>query len=232
MGPDADHVVLAERSLDGGEDRTIRVLSGVRTELRGPEQTVEPPGLGDRLRAAQNGADCGLLRLGYWAVVASDCQLARCDRLGPVVDDRRGQAGCSGALAGGSLTLLGSGRPLRTLQRTISLSSHALHRREFAQQGFLFLRPACELGDGRQRLRPHHIRLPLQTCVIIHRHAILHLHRRLYPALGLLDDVPGLVRQMLLLPGRQVDVAALGVGQGVELGGLGGVEVDLDVVQR
>ncbi len=44
--------------------------------------------------------------------------------------------------------------------------------------------------------------------------------------------MPRLVRQMLLLSRREVDVAALGVGQGVELGGLGGVVVNLDVVQR
>ena len=47
----------------------------------------------------------------------------------------------------------------------------------------------------------------------------------------LLDDVPSLVRQVPLLSRRDVDVAALRVGQGVELRGLGRVVVNLDVVQ-
>jgi len=55
----------------------------------------------------------------------------------------------------------------------------------------------------------------------------------LHHALGLLHQVQRLVRQLLLPTRRYVDVAALGVGvgAGVELGGLGGVEVDPHVVQ-
>jgi hypothetical protein len=47
----------------------------------------------------------------------------------------------------------------------------------------------------------------------------------------LLDDVPGFVREMLLLPGRDVDLRALGIGQRVQLGGAGGVVAHLHVVQ-
>jgi len=53
----------------------------------------------------------------------------------------------------------------------------------------------------------------------------------LHHALGLLHQVQRLVRQLLLPTRRYVDVAALGIGVVVELGGLGGVEVDLHVVQ-
>ena len=70
-----------------------------------------------------------------------------------------------------------------------------------------------------QRSRTHHIRLTLQPCLIVDRHAILHLHRRLHPALRLLDHVPRLVRQMLLLARRHVNVAALRVSESVELRG-------------
>ncbi len=38
--------------------------------------------------------------------------------------------------------------------------------------------------------------------------------------------------QVAVLAGGQVDVAALGVGVGIELGGLGGVVVHLHVVHR
>ena len=68
-----------------------------------------------------------------------------------------------------------------------------------------------------QGLLAHRICLTLQPRVIIDRHPILQLNRRLDAALRLLDDVPRLVRQMAFLPGREVNVAALRVGQGVEL---------------
>ena len=72
-----------------------------------------------------------------------------------------------------------------------------------------------------QRLLAHHIRLTLRPSVITDRHRIPQLHRPLDAALRLLDDVPRLVRQMAFLPGRDVNVAALRVGQGVELRGPG-----------
>jgi acetylornithine deacetylase/succinyl-diaminopimelate desuccinylase-like protein len=46
------------------------------------------------------------------------------------------------------------------------------------------------------------IRLALQPNVIINRHALLHLHSRPHPPLGLLHHMPRLVRQVLLLPRR------------------------------
>jgi hypothetical protein len=52
------------------------------------------------------------------------------------------------------------------------------------------------------------------------------------PALHLLHDMPGLVGQMLLLSGADVDVCALSVGQRVELGWTAGVEVDPHRVER
>ena len=42
---------------------------------------------------------------------------------------------------------------------------------------------------------------------------------------------PARTAPLPFLPRRDVDVAALGVGQGVELGGLGRVVMDLDVVK-
>ena len=60
-----------------------------------------------------------------------------------------------------------------------------------------------------------------QPHVIVRRNPLLHLHGRLHAALRLLHDVPCFVRQMLLLPRRNMDVTALGVGQSVEFCGLG-----------
>ena len=68
-----------------------------------------------------------------------------------------------------------------------------------------------------QGLGAHHIRLTLQSRVIIHLHPILHLQRRPHPPLGLLHHMPRLVRKVVLLHRRQMNVTALGIGQRVEL---------------
>ena len=77
-------------------------------------------------------------------------------------------------------------------------------------------------GMAARVLRPgaHHIRLPLHPFVVIGRNPVLQRHRRMNAALGLLHDMPGLVRQVTLLPRRDVDLAALGVGERAELGRL------------
>ena len=86
------------------------------------------------------------------------------------------------------------------------------------------------LGGQRQRLHSHHIRLPLQPRVNIHSQPTSHLQRRLHSPLRLLHHMPRLMRQVPLLPRRYMDVTALRVAQGVELGGLFGVVVDTHVV--
>ena len=57
----------------------------------------------------------------------------------------------------------------------------------------------------------------IQTFIIIDWNAVLWLSCRPYPALGLLGDMPGFVRQKPFLPRRDVDFSAPGIGQGIEL---------------
>jgi hypothetical protein len=58
---------------------------------------------------------------------------------------------------------------------------------------------------------PHQIRFALEAAVGINRNA-LHLQCGFYASLLLLNDVPSLVRQMLLLAWSDVDVRATGIG--------------------
>ena len=73
----------------------------------------------------------------------------------------------------------------------------------------------------RERLGSYHICLVLQSGIIIDRDPILHLPRRLYTSLFLLHDVPGRMREMLLLPGPHMNVRALRIRKSLQLGGLG-----------
>lgn len=115
---------------------------------------------------------------------------------------------------------------VRCQQRLIIIDD--VFRYSFGCQPFLDLLGAIAVGRGDDTLRddaggrdwhsilrhkiatqpspcPHHIGLVLQAGVIIDRHAMFHLHGRAHPALRLLDDVPGLMRQMPFLAWREVD---------------------------
>src|SRR4051812_3978284 len=83
-----------------------------------------------------------------------------------------------------------------------------------------------------ERPRPHEVRLALESVGIVDLRPVLRLHRRLYTTLRLLYDVPGLVRQMVFLPRRKVDVPSLRVGQRVDLRRPRRVVVDGDVLHR
>ena len=63
----------------------------------------------------------------------------------------------------------------------------------------------------------HRIRFTFEGIVVVDGGALFELHGRPDAALGLLDDVPGLVWEMALLAGRDVDVGALRVGERVQL---------------
>ena len=78
---------------------------------------------------------------------------------------------------------------------------------------------------------PHRIGLVFQPRVIVHRQPAADPQRRLDPALRLLDQVPGLVRQQVLLARRDMNLAAHRIGQRIELRGTRRVAVDLDMVQ-
>jgi hypothetical protein len=67
------------------------------------------------------------------------------------------------------------------------------------------------------------IGLALQGGVVIHGDAALELEGGSHPSLGLLNQVPGLVGQVMLLAGSLVDVAALAdsVGEGSQASRLG-----------
>ena len=65
------------------------------------------------------------------------------------------------------------------------------------------------------RLCAHHIGFFFQPFVIVDVYACFKLHRRLYPALLLLYDVPGFMWQVLFLAGCEMDIRALGIGMGL-----------------
>src|SRR5271165_915426 len=81
------------------------------------------------------------------------------------------------------------------------------------------LRSGARSSCGRQGLRAHRVRLVLKRGVIVQRNPAVHLPRGRDAALSLLHDVPSLVRQMLFLSRRDIDLGALSIGQGVDLGG-------------
>jgi hypothetical protein len=98
--------------------------------------------------------------------------------------------------------------------------------------GTRFDRAAGGAGRHRQRPRAHRVGLALEPGIVVDVSSAVQLRRRLHPALGLLRDVPGLVRQMMRLPRREMDVAALGEGVGLELGRPRRIVMDADVVHR
>ena len=81
-------------------------------------------------------------------------------------------------------------------------------------------------------LRPHCIGFLLQSSIIVHAYLPFQQHRRLHASLFLLHHMPGLVRQVLLLPRRYVNIRALCVGMGLELRRLIGIIMHLHVIQR
>ena len=80
-------------------------------------------------------------------------------------------------------------------------------------------------------LLSHVVRLRFEAGVVVDGDAAFELHRRLYPALALLYDMPGFMGKMPLLPRRNMNVVALRIGEGVKLCGPAGLEVDPDVGQ-
>ncbi len=75
---------------------------------------------------------------------------------------------------------------------------------------------------GALRRRAHPVGLAFQRRIVVDRLAGDRAGR-LHPALALLRDMPGLVRQVLLLARRDVDLLALRIGQRVQLRRLGRV---------
>lgn len=62
-----------------------------------------------------------------------------------------------------------------------------------------------------QRARTHAIGLALQLSVVVHGRSGQVL-RGTHTSLSLLDYVPSLVRQVMVLAGAQMDLIALGIG--------------------
>ena len=81
-----------------------------------------------------------------------------------------------------------------------------------------------------RRRRALCIGLTLQDCVRIDLQPT-QLHRRLDPPLLLLHHMPGFMRQVLLLPRPHMDVRALRIRPGRDLGRLSGIVMDLHIVQ-
>ena len=101
----------------------------------------------------------------------------------------------------------------------------ALDRRESAR---------FEPGSGRPGSRgpdAHGVGFALEPGIVVDRGAA-EPHRRAHAALLLLDDVPGLMRQVAFLAGAEVDLAALGMGERPELGRSGRIAVDAHIVER
>jgi hypothetical protein len=138
-------------------------------------------------------------------------------RRGGVCGSARGQPSGWGLLAFQWLGCLeGIPEQLPLLPRAVG----GPRRVELPLQQFLLLLLALNrlaLRRARESLAPHHVRLILQPLVVVDRNPAVHLHRRLHPALRLLDDVPSLVRHLLFLSRRDVDVGALRVGESLDL---------------
>ena len=92
---------------------------------------------------------------------------------------------------------------------------------------------ARDAGARLELRRPgaHTVGLLLQRGVVIDGQPA-DVQARRHPALRLLHHMPGLMRQVLLLAGRQVDVRALGIGQRAQPGRAGRVVVHFDAVHR
>lgn len=82
-----------------------------------------------------------------------------------------------------------------------------------------------------QRGAAHGIRFFFQIFIVVNRHARAQLHGRLDPALRLLSNVPGFVRQMFLLARRQVYVLSLRIGKRVDRRGLRRIVMNSDAIQ-
>ncbi len=67
-----------------------------------------------------------------------------------------------------------------------------------------------------QRFLAHDIGFAFQTGIVVDRFAT-HFHGWLHPSLALLYGVPGFMRQVLFLPGAEMDITALRVGMRIEL---------------
>ena len=76
------------------------------------------------------------------------------------------------------------------------------------------------------RAASHRVRLALERRVIVDRGSV-HLDRRSHASLELLNDVPALVRQVMFLARREMDVLALRVRQRADRSGQRGICVDL-----
>ena len=81
-----------------------------------------------------------------------------------------------------------------------------------------------------QRFLPHHIGLVLKGGVVVDGHAV-DAGGGSDAAGHLLGHVPGLVREVLLLAGGDVDVGPLRICKGLHGGGLAAVVMDPDIVQ-
>ncbi|GIT89239.1 hypothetical protein ROBYS_42550 [Roseobacter sp. OBYS 0001] len=79
----------------------------------------------------------------------------------------------------------------------------------------------------RKRARSHLVRLTLKPRIIIDR-LIPFSARGSHPPRGLLHHMPGLMGQMLILSGCEVDVATLRVGMSPQLCWLGRIAVNPD----
>lgn len=86
-----------------------------------------------------------------------------------------------------------------------------------------FTRPQCR--------RSHGLGFGLKSSIVVDCNTITHLHGRFNPARGLLHDMPGFVREMLLLPARHVNLISTGKGVRLQLRRPGGVVVDANPIQ-
>ena len=126
-----------------------------------------------------------------------------------------------------------SPRPLSwTGQEALAISAAGPSISVFASPSALSWTGGRVWWRPRQRFGAQRVRFMFERFIVVEWIAPLSCACRFDAPLLLLDDVPGLVRQMLLLAGPEMDVAALRESERAELRRLGRIAVDADVVHR